>query len=359
METTHLITDRDVTVPNMIDTAPTNVYFHIHWLSITLVPNITLPNSNYEWLASEIQRRVNAACQKLYVWHIRRRSWQGYQRVDFGPFGARLGIYPFQATKTGLSHMHLVLPGGWLESVPFTATRLLLQNLRELVVLHPSRIDLAFDYAPFTVREAWNAIEQGQIRIHCRRPNPDSDKRNDSFRFITAGTGQKGNTVYAGSKTSNRQLVIYDRRGFTRVELRLKTRRANLAFDKLIMSNVPENNLPVEAMGIMRSYVDFIDRIQCSNVSRAPLLPWWERFVGNAIPMRDVIHRHTCTEERSEQWLRQRIAASLAKVAATKSDPIAFYKELYAIGLAKLQDRYNKAMAQLSSDDIDDGNYDR
>ena len=43
----------------------------------------------------------------------------------------------------------------------------------------------------------------------------------------------------------------------------------------------PPNIWMWDVLGMLRDYIEFVDATAGCNISRAPLLPWWERFIGN------------------------------------------------------------------------------
>ncbi len=88
----------------------------------------------------------------------------------------------------------------------------------------------------------------------------------------------QGNTLYIGSRQSDRFIRIYDRRGFTRLEMVFKDKWAeNFA---VVITEISPNEWILQTIGYLRDYVNFVD----STYKKKPnleytMLPWWNNFV--------------------------------------------------------------------------------
>jgi len=184
-----------------------------------------------------------------------------------------------------------------------------LAKVQELAaILKPTRVDLAFDGAPFTPAVLAAAVREGNIR--CRA----------QVRTFTEGLDGAGDTLQLGSRSSSQQLVVYDRRGFTRSELRLKGERAELAYEAL---TGPPEALREAAMGWLSEFVGFVDASKDGNVSRAPALPFWEAFVAGVDRLRMSLSSGAAlTLERTRAWIDAQVAPSLAMLEAAGVDLI-------------------------------------
>jgi hypothetical protein len=172
-------------------------------------------------------------------------------------------------------------------------------KLQELAkILKPTRVDFAFDGAPFTPGELLEHFEAGNVRTRVRR---------DAFEWCR---NKKGTTLYLGSRASTWHMCAYDERGWTRLELRLTGERAEKTYQALTGDT---EQLKFTALGWLREFCDFVDRSREANASRAPLLPTWQTFVegiervsmrlaGNVAP----------TIERVVQWIEHQVSATLA-----------------------------------------------
>lgn len=126
-----------------------------------------------------------------------------------------------------------------------------------------TRIDLAFDSVPFKPGDIRKAILDGQVRSLTQRKNikwviSELKTRDD-------GSGVGCSTCYFGSRTSNRYLRVYDRRGPTRLELETKEERADMIARNLFTSK-PEDWFRL-AIGHIRDFIDVYEE-------------YWKEFVG-------------------------------------------------------------------------------
>lgn len=162
-----------------------------------------------------------------------------------------------------------------------------------------TRSDIAFDHAPFTPRDVALWVREGNIRSRAKTRRFFEDLTNNG----------EGETVYIGSRQSEQMLRVYDRRGFTRVELELKGEMAK-AFKEILLLDPSE--FSVKAVGVLREFVDFVDAEKDSNVSRAPLLSLWEEFIKNAERVKiRTTGTITQTLESVTEWLETQVSAML------------------------------------------------
>jgi DNA relaxase NicK len=163
-----------------------------------------------------------------------------------------------------------------------------------------TRLDLAVDGAPFSPADMHAAFERGDIRTRAL-----------SAEWHTRYGRGRGKTFELGTRHASRQLVAYDRRGETRVELRLRGERADLAREVL---RDPAGLLE-GTLGLIRDTADFVDRSSATNIGRAVLLDWWDSFVGAFARIGQVITQRTAPSvERRIAWLRQSVLPTLAAI---------------------------------------------
>lgn len=177
-----------------------------------------------------------------------------------------------------------------------------------------TRVDLAVDHAPFTPAQLAEADAADDIRT-----------RSLASTFHQGLRGDGGDTYELGSKASDRQLVAYDRRGFTRVELRLRRHRAEAARWALVG---PSERLVAASVGLIRGMVDFVEASSDLNASRRRLLPWWSAFVSASKRIVQVVAaRVASTVETKVQWLRGTVSRTLAALVAGGLDLDALVRE--------------------------------
>lgn len=189
--------------------------------------------------------------------------------VDEQKFGSRLyrrrwsgefGVTVQAENKMRSDEVHVRIPGQACEHLGLVT----LLSLGTLLNLKVTRLDAAIDYCPFTPEHLFEARRRGLIRTHAQQGGwKDSPE---------------GNTFELGSRKSDVFLRCYDRRGYTRTELELKRGHAQEFLAGLMARDVSE--FPALFLGALRAHVDFVDPGACSNISRAPLLPFWRAFVG-------------------------------------------------------------------------------
>ena len=96
---------------------------------------------------------------------------------------------------------------------------------------HYSRLDFAFDDLPFTPQDVENAIRTGKVRSSAKRDTLTISK----MPFERQENGELGtHTVNLGSRQSERMIRVYNRRGFTRLEMELKDKRADLVAKEIL-----------------------------------------------------------------------------------------------------------------------------
>ncbi len=189
--------------------------------------------------------------------------------VDEQKFGSRLyrrrwsgefGVTVQAENKMRSDEVHVRIPGQACEHLGLVT----LLSLGTLLNLKVTRLDAAIDYCPFTPEHLLTAQKLGLVRTHAQGYGWASSPDGDTFTL--------------GSRKSDVFLRCYDRRGFTRTELELKRGHAQEFLAGLMARDVSE--FPALFLGALRAHVDFVDPGACSNISRAPLLPFWRSFVG-------------------------------------------------------------------------------
>lgn len=164
------------------------------------------------------------------------------------------------------------------------------------VPCHFTRIDLAFDNVPFTPGEFFKAVESDDVRSLAKR---------ESLRFEAApmqkkddGSGVGCYTCYFGSRSSQRMVRVYDKRGPTRLELECKDDRSHLIALELFRSK------PEDWFGVAISHVrDFID-VNCQ---------WWGKFInGIERAFAKISDLKKVTLDRIVNWIDGQVAPSLS-----------------------------------------------
>ena len=190
---------------------------------------------------------------------------RGYRSIWIGPHNLRLYGYP----DTG-QHCHIEIQGNVLESFGCEHAQNYLLSLNHVSFdWRCTRIDVAFDQCPFTPAMCNEARIIGNIRTRAHRC---------SWKWLVSNDGD---TLYIGSRKSGRLVRIYNRRGPTRLETEYHGEWAGKVCKLLAALRI--DLWLIECAGILRDFVDFVDaKASSGNISRAPLLPWWNSFVDGA-----------------------------------------------------------------------------
>lgn len=194
-----------------------------------------------------------------------------------------------------MPQVHVSAPGQACEYLGLEKLRILFCNAINL-----TRVDIAFDGYEETPAQLAQWVEEGNIRTRAKR---------ESCEF-TRNLGGGGNRLYIGSISSTWSLCAYDSRGFTRLELRLKKERAAL-FQPILLGDLLD--LPKIAVGLLREFVDFVDRSSAKNASRTNLLPSWKAFTMGLERVKMKLQGQAqLTIEQMVNWIEHQVAASLA-----------------------------------------------
>jgi hypothetical protein len=173
-----------------------------------------------------------------------------------------------------------------------------------------SRLDVTWDAEGLTPDMLGDAFKAGDVVTRIQRPiNPETGR----MQGIERVENHQGDTVYLGSRSSERFVRAYDRRGPCRVELELKERRAVELWRRLLALN-DEEAWGAEALAELRAFLDFRKREEGVNPQRCELLPWWAEFCQGAERRSTVLPRKVDKLETMDKWLRRQVAPVLALV---------------------------------------------
>ena len=194
-------------------------------------------------------------------------GFSGYLEQLVGVAGLRIGFTP------GRDDICVSIPGN---ACTLLGDRKVFQIV-EALDGKPSRVDVAYDHCGFTPQMLDRAWSRGDVNTRVRRSG-------DSYLFMQNADGNQ--TLYMGSKASETRLCCYDKRGFTRMELRLRKGRAG-KFWKLLQTRGVDA-LPQLGLGVLTAHADFVKRSSSgdSNQTRARRLRWWAQFVQDAEKVR-------------------------------------------------------------------------
>lgn len=181
-----------------------------------------------------------------------------------------------------------------------------LQRVAGLLSL--TRVDVAWDEVPFTVADARSWVEAGNMHSRLGRATA-----HEQLGFKRPG--KDGDTVTLGSRQGTAQLVVYDRRGPVRAEMRLYGERAaSEAVAELLAG--PVASWSEGFVGLLRGVVDFVDRTEAVRAADCSLLPGWAAFVAAAPRVVVQLRGNGAPSlERARAWVMTQVSKTLYMLA--------------------------------------------
>lgn len=200
----------------------------------------------------------------------------------------------------------LELPGKACQMLGFDKLRDLLITFNDYFPkIRVNRIDTAFNNVPFTVQDVENCILDDNLRSYARRSSlkvhhqPFEEVKNDQGEVIQEGT----HGLYFGKRSSTRMIRVYDKHGYTRLEVEYKHDKAHqVAFDVLLSHDV--NNALRMALGHLRDYVDFFEE-------------WWTYFMVNYDRLYKTLPQNIqeMTVEQIKNWFERQVSSAFYVLA--------------------------------------------
>ena len=192
----------------------------------------------------------------------------GYTRTHTTIYGLRIFDNP------GRSEMgvHIIADGDATEAIGHSRLQLIHFGLE----MRPTRVDVALDHCPFDPADVYAEWLRDNVRTRCKAPSETRPDRS-GLRAHTWMSSPRGDTFYMGSRQSTAFAKCYDERGHTRFELELKEARARAAVQLLFEPDAPVGPI---SMGLVRDFVDYVDKESSKNRSRCSLLPFWAALSG-------------------------------------------------------------------------------
>lgn len=204
----------------------------------------------------------------------------------------------------------------------------------EEIKFNVTRMDLAFDFVPFTpiqfketILEDHHNPERNIIRSLTQRNSLRWDE--SSLKEKEDGSGVSQDTCYFGSRYSERYLRAYNKRGPTRLEIEFKGKRASVVADD-ILSKEEKEWYPI----MIGHVLDFIDIEK----------PWWKEFIGKH--ERRYARIQSAKKESLDQkrdWLHHQVAPTLAAVLECTGDEE--LKSLVEEGKKRMRDSHQNLLS--------------
>jgi DNA relaxase NicK len=259
---------------------------------------------------------------------------RGFKEIWLSLLAFKVYVTPSNGTE---EYFHFEIPGRACELIN---TQIFLKLESILAYRYPdtyrySRLDFAFDELSFTPQDVENAISVKDVRSHAKRETMKVHKT----PFEKKDNGELGtHTVEFGSRQSERMIRVYNRRGFTRLELELKHKRADLVAKQIFNSGDASKWYSI-VLPHLRDYVDF-------NTN------WWKEFVSSSGRAWAIVSTpKEISQESITAWLEHQIAPALSVINDIRDDD--FVKDLIVLGRTKRKrvKRYNLLLGKKDQKD--------
>jgi len=194
--------------------------------------------------------------------------------------------------------------------------------------LNITRLDYAFDHVPFTPEQVRQAIMEGQVRSLAKRETLHIDES----PFAKKDNGDIGTcTVSFGSRTSERMIRVYNKRGFTRLEFETKDLRANLIFRQLCTAINPE----VSFYTVLAHLLDYV----------AFYPSWWGEFANSTNRAgATVSNPREITLEKTIRWMEKQVSPALSALVDVL--PMETIDLMVKRGRARRGEKYNLILGE-------------
>ncbi len=278
----------------------------VHWISLVVDGKksdaFTIYNLFFKDLFGELQSMG--------------RGGRFFEEIWFSLLGFKVYVLP---TQSEYQFFQFEIPGQACELIPWGILEGLDYAVRNNFPdhYHYTRLDYAFDDLPFTPRDFEKAIRADKVKSLAKRKT----LKVQQSPFEPKDNGEVGTyTVYFGSRHSERMIRVYDKRGFTRLELEMKERRADLVAKQIFRESEASETFSI-VLSHLRDFVNFDAE-------------WWDEFVsGVGRAWATVSTPREITEASITSWLTHQVAPSLSTIHDLHPDY--FLKNLIGSGRAK------------------------
>lgn len=288
------------------------ITYQIHWLNMTVFGSIDDSIILYDILF----RDTFGDLQSLG------HGGRSFKEIQRGLAEFKLYTKP---AKNNKEFFHIEIPGSACDALNWEGFQAIYEYLNGNFPdnFKFTRIDFAFDHLNFSPEQALDVFKNDQVRSLAKR---------DSLEVIQSPFALRDNleigtsTINFGSRTSERFLRIYNKRGFTRLEFELKGERANI-FATDLLKEQNESRWFKIAIGHLRDYIDFDAE-------------WWTEFIsGNARAYRTLSKPSEVSLQKITHWIEKQVAPALSVLDDTL--PYGDLKHIIAKGRIRRKDKYN------------------
>jgi DNA relaxase NicK len=263
-----------------------------------------------------------------WKWEEREEFLHQRRHVLRGPYGVKIG---FEEEGGRSLEPLLEFPGQACEVIGPACWALLKRfDWRDL-----NRVDLAFDGwtkdgEKLRPKDLYDMVEADRSSVRSRIDR-------DCVTMTCRVSGEQ--TVYFGSRESERFARVYNKREETRLELQLSGRYVQ-ALGVCLWSGC---NVKQWAFGVLRDHIDFVEAGE-SNISRATLQSWWASFVERWERCRVMAAKKVQTLDTCYQWLRSQVSAMLATLVRGSGGSVDFIFDLISEGESRMGARHSQLL---------------
>lgn len=266
--------------------------FSVHWFALTIFRDLDTIKSLWEHFFS----------LGLGVLVDRGHGARGYKQIGEALLGAKV-YYDHQSAKAGQEHCHIEIPGSACEAlIPSVFQDLVNCLIENEIRFSIKRADFAFDGVPFSPQDFLEGLMSDNLVSLIKR---DPSLENESIRIEQSPcrlreNGEVGTmTVYAGSKSSDRMVRVYNKRGHTRLEFQMRNERAHAVCLDVFSHVWAEWESTVK--GHVRQFIDFINT------------DWWAVFIASSQKASlKISSARQISVARLEAWLERQVVVALS-----------------------------------------------
>jgi DNA relaxase NicK len=308
-----------------------SITFSVHWLSATIWANVHYGLKMWDvWFEKYLGPMQPVG-----------HGGRGFKATYKALLEAKMYANPISQDGIDNEYYCYEIPGQACDAIPDKDLQEFVITMNRWEKVRFTRLDLAWDGAPFTPEQVAEAVNAKQMRSYLRRRKMTYYTSPHEFRQ----DGQIGtSTLRLGSNYSHRLLRVYNERGPVRLELQARSARAD-AIARDVLTLLPKLWMD-KAIGHLRDYVDFLD------VESGKLLPWWEEFINNQDrAMKTISIAREVTLSKMFGWTYKSVSVILSVIADVLGK-----EAVDALIVAGRQKRGNRFTALLSDKSQRDSN---
>jgi DNA relaxase NicK len=266
--------------------------FSVHWFAITIFQDV---------------EKVKAIWAQFFALGLgvlieKGHGGRRYKQILEALQGAKI-YFDYGDEKTKVQHCHIEIPGSACEALTPSTFQDLVNYLKQNEVrFNIKRADFAFDGVPFTPQNFYDGLLSDNLVSLIKR---DPSLNNESIRIEQSPcklreNGEVGTTtVYAGSKSSDRMVRVYDKRGDVRLEFQMRDERAHAVCLDVFTHAWAEWENTVKAH--VRQFIDF------KNTN------WWDVFIATSHKADlKISSARRIALSKMENWFERQVVVSLS-----------------------------------------------